>query len=76
MAIKMGGYTCDKCDVVIVEPDNDEMLYRAIHAMQNLLRNINLIFRIYCPTCGKIKEQVEWTMKLKDVRDIKDIPHK
>lgn len=67
MGIKMGGYTCDKCNVIVIEPMDGRGIYRAV---QNLLQNTNLTLRIYCPSCGKIKEYAEHTMLLKDVGDV------
>jgi len=63
MSIKMGGYICDQCRVIIIEPDDGRGIYRAI---VRLLENTNLVLRIYCPSCGEIVERTEHTMKLEN----------
>lgn len=57
MSIKMGGYICDRCRVVVLEPT--EELYGAILTCLK-----PLTIRIFCKECGEVVERVEHTMKL------------
>lgn len=68
MPLQFGGYTCDKCNTIVVDSS-----YHA-DALDAIITSLpeKAILRIYCSICGAIKEYAEQTMKLKDVGDIKD----
>ena len=57
MSLKMGGYICDKCRKVIIDPN--EELYGAILRFKR-----PITIRIFCEECGEMVERVEHTMKL------------
>lgn len=78
MGVKMSGYTCDKCDVLLLTPESTFKLMEIMATLNrvslDMRKHLKLehdaIVRIYCPTCAKTKEWAEHTMLLKDVGDV------
>ena len=61
MGLKMGGYICDRCGIVVVQMQ--EELYGALIRAADK----DIVIRIFCADCGDTVERAENYMKLKDV---------
>jgi len=61
MALKMSGYICDKCSIVVIPR------HLITDAFAYICQIGPLTIRIYCVRCGDIVKRAEITMGLKDV---------
>lgn len=51
--MKMGGYICDYCRVILLYPEDPHYLQAKL-----LLENPNIILRIYCKECEKVIKKI------------------
>ena len=62
MGLKMGGYICDKCRVIILQPHDITKEFMKLYREHYML--------VYCKSCGEVIEKV---LEIRNSTLLKDI---